>query len=41
MNTHSAQGPLSAIRFTNGGEYVTEAMGGAQQLSAGALTPAA
>ncbi len=41
MNTHTAQGPSSAIRFTNGGDYVTEAMAGRQQSSAYALTQAA
>ena len=41
MNSYSALRPSSTKCFANGGDYVTEAMAGMQQLSAGALTPAA
>lgn len=41
MNTYSAPCLPPAARSTNGGAYLTEAMVGMQQLSRGALTPAA
>jgi hypothetical protein len=41
MNTIHAQLPLLTRNFANGGDYVTEGMGHMQQLSAGAIAPAA
>lgn len=41
MNTYSALCPSATQGHANGGDYVTEAMAVMQQLSAGALTPAA
>ena len=38
MNTIYAQLPLLTSNFANGGDYVTEGMGGMQQLSLRALT---
>jgi hypothetical protein len=41
MNTYSALRPFPIHGFSNGGDYVTEAVAVSPQLSAGALTPAA
>ena len=41
MNPNSVSRRPTAQCFSNGGDYVTEGMPGSQQLSAGALTPAA
>jgi hypothetical protein len=41
MYTYSALRPSSTRCLSNGGDYVTETMAVMQQLSAGALTPAA
>ncbi len=41
MNTYSAHRPFSIQCPANGGDYPTETMAVMQQLSAGALTPAA